>query len=285
MTQPALYITLAVLALSSLYLIFLYKRTRRETDQKFQLLDAKCNRLNTMIQTLPSQMEQHTEETLVCPQDVTPHSIPDTESISDETDPVQLLKQEYQNFSSSTKEDAMNFDISISSVLGSTTQEKEEEVEQEEIEEIEEIELECEKEKEVVQDSTIMDEPIPAYQSVSLHESEEMSQIEDDFRRKLNDDLSQELINEIEALENENIVSNENDESELKELESLMDTGVNEFENEEDVTETTPLLSNYQEMTVKELKELARSKGLTVSGKKDDLIKRIENNSQTSLTL
>jgi len=98
---------------------------------------------------------------------------------------------------------------------------------------------------------------------------------------------------EIEALDTENNV-NQNEE-ELTMLENLLneteeldnveletpESPTNEtLENVENNTMKSTTTTNYQDLTVKELKELAREKGLTVGGKKDELIDRLVSSSK-----
>tara|TARA_Y200000002_G_C22449071_1_gene565529 strand:- start:51 stop:767 length:717 start_codon:yes stop_codon:yes gene_type:complete len=226
MTQPVIYLTLAVLTLSSLYLIFLYKKTRKETEEKLQILDAKCNRLNTMLQTTTQDFEHTQHENLVEPYDVTQHSIPDTESLREESiNTIQALKEEYENFESSNQ-----FEFNNTLNEEKLGEEKDEEHGEEKDEEL-------------------------------LNNSQD-------------NQLSKELMEEIEALDTENM----NQEEELEELENLLneteelnDVEINTLKDETKSLHTT----EYHDLTVKELKELARKKGLTLGGKKEELIDRL----------
>ena len=243
--------TLTVLALSSLYLIFLYKKTRKETDQKLQILDAKCNRLNTLLQNTSQNFERTEQDRLVEPGDVASHSIPDTESFTEENmNTLQALKEEYENFESSNQFEFTNEELS---------------------------EIECEGKGE----------------SESQEKREGEGEGEGELLNESENDLSKELMEEIEALDTENNV-NQNEE-ELTMLENLLneteeldnveletpETPTNEtLENVENNTMKSTTTINYQDLTVKELKELAREKGLTVGGKKDELIDRLVSSSK-----
>lgn len=237
MNPNIFYATIIALGLATLYLLYLHKKTTRETLQQFQILDAKCNRLNTMLQTSQSRTDlvqtmsnesshefepkqEEMEDTTVNPEDVTPHSIPDTYSEEGDAN-VEKLKEEYNNFEDESSTEKIVFDY-----------------------------------------------PEPENNSEENVEK-----------------LSEDLIKEINALE-------ENEEETLEDMEKKLDSLESLETLEEELSQETPKISihsqeslDYESMTVKELKEIARNKGLIVGGKKEELVERIKNYNTQSNTL
>ncbi|MEE3082258.1 MAG: 50S ribosomal protein L24 [Candidatus Thermoplasmatota archaeon] len=86
-------------------------------------------------------------------------------------------------------------------------------------------------------------------------------------------DWTDEVISEFEAAEDEY-------EAETVELAETKDEEVPEEEEEETAAEEGPEDVDYSKMSVSDLKEMLKEKGLPVSGKKADLIERLEGDSK-----
>jgi len=86
-------------------------------------------------------------------------------------------------------------------------------------------------------------------------------------------DWTDEVISEFEAAEDEY-------EAETVEPAETKDEEVPEEEEEETATEEGPEDVDYSKMSVSELKEMLKEKGLPVSGKKAELIERLEGDSK-----
>lgn len=255
MNPNIFYATIAALGLATLYLLYLHKKTTRETLQQFQILDAKCNRLNTMLQTSQSRtdlvqtmsnesscefepkQEEMEEDTTVHPEDVTPHSIPDTYSEEGDAN-VEKLKEEYNNFEDESSTEKIVFDY-------------------------------------------------PDF-SQTLDKEVSPENNNEENAEKLSEDLIKE-INALEENEEETLEDMEKKLDSLESLESLEEELLQETletqESTNEVQESQSQSQDYESMTVKELKEIARNKGLIVGGKKDELVERIKNSNTQSNTL
>ena len=240
-----LYISLAGLAVTMLYLLVQLKRVQKEVEVSHKTLDSKCNRLNTMIQsyTVDSSADNLSRGEI--------EGLPDTLNVEEELKKEiealeqkelseEALEHEEANRELETLEDSLNeasnetstdnkglfsdipFELGMYQDKNLATME----------DEPEEVET-----NEVVEENT----------EVNLEEVSLESEVEEPVEKE--EDILQEVTLETES----------------------------EQHNMEEVSVNVENSINYYDLTVKELKQIAGNMNLKVGGTKPELVSRIEN--------
>ena len=240
-----LYISLAGLAVTMLYLLVQLKRVQKEVEVSHKTLDSKCNRLNTMIQsyTVDSSADNLSRGEI--------EGLPDTLNVEEELKKEiealeqkelseEALEHEEANRELETLEDSLNeasnetsadnkglfsdipFELEMYQDKNLATME----------DEPEEVET-----NEVVEENT----------EVNLEEVSLESEVEEPVEKE--EDILQEVTLETES----------------------------EQHNMEEVSVNVENSINYYDLTVKELKQIAGNMNLKVGGTKPELVSRIEN--------
>ena len=231
------YLAIAALALTTLYLLIQLRGIRGELESTYQILDSKCNRLNTMIQNGESSRPSNDSPTIQNNQ--LKQKQGHEEEYSNTFVMDNNLKQEIEELE--RKEQELNANIQEGTTQEESTLE-------------EHVEIEYNKET-----KTNVFDDIPF--SLSLHESTELSD-EQNLKTMETEEETMEAEEEtIEEEEAEEVTIEEAVEEELKELD--LDNIHNEKEQ------------NLNELTVKELKAIAGKMSLRVGGNKTELVDRI----------
>ena len=240
-----LYISLAGLAVTMLYLLVQLKRVQKEVEASHKTLDSKCNRLNTMIQSYtvessPDNLSRGEIEGLPDTLNVEEDLKKEIEALEQKELSEEALEHEEANRELETLEDSLNeasnetsadnkglfsdipFELEMYQDKNLATME----------DEPEEVET-----NEVVEENT----------EVNLEEVSLESEVEEPVEKE--EDTLQEV-----TLENES-----------------------EQHNMEEVSVNVENSINYYDLTVKELKQIAGNMNLKVGGTKPELVSRIEN--------
>lgn len=235
-----LYISLAGLAVTMLYLLVQLKRVQKEVERSHQVLDSKCNRLNTMIQS---------------------HSM---ESVTNQTETSEL----------NTLPELLNVEMELKKEIEALEQKElnEEALEHEEANrELETLEDSLnEASNEVSADNKGLFSDIPfeldMYQDKNLVSKEdEAEEIEEKVLEEGEESVEKEVVCE-QVMSEESVDKEIIDEDVLEEI--SLDSTMNKSLEES---------INYYDLTVKELKQIASEMNLRVGGTKPELVERIQN--------
>lgn len=242
-----LYISLAGLAVTMLYLLFQLKRVQKEVEASHKMLDSKCNRLNTMIQSYtvdssPDDLSRGEIERLPDTLNVEEELKKEIEALEQKELSEEALEHEEANRELETLADSLNEASNETSAdnkgLFSDIP----------------FELEMYQDKNI---AAMKDEPEEEQQEV-IEESVETQEVIEE-----NTEGNEEISLEEVSLEREVEESVEKEEDTLQEVTLETEVEQNNI--------------NYYDLTVKELKQIAGNMNLKVGGTKPELVSRIEN--------
>ena len=240
-----LYISLAGLAVTMLYLLVQLKRVQKEVEVSHKTLDSKCNRLNTMIQsyTVDSSADNLSRGEI--------EGLPDTLNVEEELKKeIEALEQKELSEEALEHEEANR-----------------------ELETLEDSLNEASNETSADNKGLFSDIPfeLEMYQDKNLATMEdEPEEVETNEVVKENTEVNLEEV----SLESEVEESVEKEEDTLQEV--TLETE-SEQHNMEEVSVNVENSINYYDLTVKELKQIAGNMNLKVGGTKPELVSRIEN--------
>ena len=252
-----LYISLAGLAVTMLYLLVQLKRVQKEVEASHKTLDSKCNRLNTMIQSYtvessPDNLSRGEIEGLPDTLNVEEELKKEIEALEQKELSEEALEHEEANRELETLEDSLNEASNETSADNKGLfsdipfelemyQDKNLAAMEDEPEEETEVVVESVETQEVVEENTEGNEEA-ALEEVSLE-----SEVEEPVEKE--EDTLQEVTLETKAEQNN-----------IEELSMSVENNI-----------------NYYDLTVKELKQIAGNMNLKVGGTKPELVSRIEN--------
>ena len=240
-----LYIFLAGLAVTMLYLLVQLKRVQKEVEVSHKTLDSKCNRLNTMIQsyTVDSSADNLSRGEI--------EGLPDTLNVEEELKKeIEALEQKELSEEALEHEEANR-----------------------ELETLEDSLNEASNETSNDNKGLFSDIPfeLEMYQDKNLATMEdEPKEVETNGVVEENTEVNLEEV----SLESEVEESEEKEEDILQEV--TLETE-SEQHNMEEVSVNVENSINYYDLTVKELKQIAGNMNLKVGGTKPELVSRIEN--------
>lgn len=256
-----LYISLAGLAVTMLYLLVQLKRVQKEVEASHKTLDSKCNRLNTMIQSytvesspddLPRGEIKGLPDTLNVEEDLKK----EIEALEQKELSEEALEHEEANRELETLEDSLNEASNETSAdnkgLFSDIP----------------FELEMYQDKNLAEMEDEPEEEVEAQAEVVVESVETQDVVEE------NTEGNEEAALEEVSLESEAEEPVEKEEDTLQEV--TLETEV-EQNNIEELSMTVENNINYYDLTVKELKQIAGNMNLKVGGTKPELVSRIEN--------
>ena len=253
-TNNILYVSLAGLAITMMYLLVQLKRVQKEVETSHKTLDTKCNRLNTMIQSY--SLEPPTNNT----SNEELNSLPETLCVEEELKKeIEALEQKELNEEALEHEEANR-----------------------ELETLEDSLNEASNETSADNKGLFSDIPfeLEMYQEKNFAAMEDEPVAENETDTNVNGETTKETleVNEEASLEE---VSLESEVEESKEDETLQEVALTETEIEQDNIEELAVsvenTINYYDLTVKELKQIAGEMNLKVGGTKPELVSRIEN--------
>lgn len=242
-----LYISLAGLAVTMLYLLFQLKRVQKEVEASHKMLDSKCNRLNTMIQSYtvdssPDDLSRGEIERLPDTLNVEEELKKEIEALEQKELSEEALEHEEANRELETLADSLN-----------------------------------EASNETSADNKGLFSDIPF--ELEMYQDKNIAAMKDEHEEE-QQEVIEESVETQEVIE-ENTEGNEEISLEEVSLEREVEESV---EKEEDTLQEVTLETeveqnniNYYDLTVKELKQIAGNMNLKVGGTKPELVSRIEN--------
>jgi len=252
-----LYISLAGLAVTMLYLLVQLKRVQKEVEASHKTLDSKCNRLNTMIQSYtvdssPEDLSRGEIERLPDTLNVEEELKKEIEALEQKELSEEALEHEEANLELETLEDSLNETSNEPSADNKGLfSDIPFELEMYQDKNLAAMEDEAEEEQEVVVESVetqeVVEENTGGNQEGALEEVSLESEVEEAVENE--EDTLQEVTLETEV-----------DQNNIEELSMSVENNI-----------------NYYDLTVKELKQIAGNMNLKVGGTKPELVSRIEN--------
>ena len=240
-----LYIFLAGLAVTMLYLLVQLKRVQKEVEVSHKTLDSKCNRLNTMIQsyTVDSSADNLSRGEI--------EGLPDTLNVEEELKKeIEALEQKELSEEALEHEEANR-----------------------ELETLEDSLNEASNETSTDNKGLFSDIPF----ELGMYQDKNLATMEDEPEEVETNEVVEE---NTEVNLEEVSLESEVEESEEKEEDILQEVTLeteSEQHNMEEVSVNVENSINYYDLTVKELKQIAGNMNLKVGGTKPELVSRIEN--------
>ena len=240
-----LYISLAGLAVTMLYLLVQLKRVQKEVEVSHKTLDSKCNRLNTMIQsyTVDSSADNLSRGEI--------EGLPDTLNVEEELKKeIEALEQKELSEEALEHEEANR-----------------------ELETLEDSLNEASNETSTDNKGLFSDIPF----ELGMYQDKNLATMEDEPKEVETNGVVEE---NTEVNLEEVSLESEVEEPEEKEEDILQEVTLeteSEQHNMEEVSVNVENSINYYDLTVKELKQIAGNMNLKVGGTKPELVSRIEN--------
>lgn len=247
-----LYVSLAGLAVTMLYLLVQLKRIQKDVEASHKSLDSKCNRLNTMIQSYSVESSKNELESLTDTLNVEQQLKKEIDELEQKELSEEALEHEEANRELETLEDSLN---EVGNETSSDNKGLFSDIP---------FELELCQENNFV---AVEDEP------TTVDELKPVENVDTTQVNEENNETNVALLEEV-SLESEVEESVEVEDETLQEV-SFESVDTNQEDLELPVSVENNI--NYYDLTVKELKQIALEMNLKVGGTKPELVMRIEN--------